>query len=335
MPHGLLRRSVRRWSATRQAPLVACIQSWELDHAQPKIASLSRLDSIRQYRNLGKTAAVLEEYLQAYAFRSIRDHLGLAPVPVPAPAPPPGAAEPQPLSIVVPLFCEEENVAYLRRTLDGLRVTLGPKYRLHLVLIDDCSTDTTWQKLQQHFGDQLDCTMYRHDQNKGVAAAILTGIDLAPTETVCSMDCDCSYDPGDLAQMVPLLENAEMVTASPYHPAGRVCNVPKWRLFLSRNLSRLYNVLLGERIHTYTSCFRVYRRQAVRGLRLQHGDFLGVAELLLRLRQSGGRVVEYPTRLECRLFGESKMKVLRTIRGHIGLMWEMARSPARNGSAAP
>jgi len=149
------------------------------------------------------------------------------------------------------------------------------------------------------------------------------------------MDCDCSYDPGELEKMIPMIAEADLVTASPYHPDGRVYNVPSWRLFLSRTLSAIYSQLLSSKIHTYTSCFRVYRKSAVDTLPIQQGGFLGVAELLIRLRLAGGRVVEYPTTLASRLFGESKMKVLRTIYKHLGLIGDLIRLRLRGDSGMP
>jgi dolichol-phosphate mannosyltransferase len=129
----------------------------------------------------------------------------------------------------------------------------------------------------------------------------------------------------DLQEMVPLLADADMVTASPYHPRGQVINVPRWRLFLSRGLSWIYRRVLGTSVHTWTSCFRVCRRDKFLDMQMQHGGFLGVAEMLVRLLRRGGRVREYPTILESRLLGASKMKTIRTIRGHLGLLWQVVR----------
>ena len=116
-----------------------------------------------------------------------------------------------------------------------------------------------------------------------------------------------------------------MVTASPYHPLGIVRNVPEWRLFLSKSLSRLYSAVLRERIFTYTSCCRVYRRSRMLPLELRNGGFLGTAEMLIRLKATGGRVAEVPATLESRLLGESKMKIARTIGGHLGLLAGLIR----------
>jgi dolichol-phosphate mannosyltransferase len=140
------------------------------------------------------------------------------------------------------------------------------------------------------------------------------------------MDCDCTYDPHELGRMIPLLtDDVDVVTASPYHPAGKVKNVPQWRLFLSKGLSRLYRLVLRQRLHTYTSCFRVYRRRATVGVTLQRGGFFGVTEMLGRLDLAGHRIVEYPTTLEARVLGRSKMKILQTIGGHLTLLAHFIR----------
>jgi dolichol-phosphate mannosyltransferase len=83
--------------------------------------------------------------------------------------------------------------------------------------------------------------------------------------------------------------------------------------------------LLGQDLRTWTSCFRLYRREAVVDLELSHKGFLGTAELLVRVLRRGGRVREHPCVLGVRKFGVSKMKILRTIAGHVGLLWQIWR----------
>ena len=121
--------------------------------------------------------------------------------------------------------------------------------------------------------------------------------------------------------MIPLLtEGVDLVTASPYHSLGGVRNVSAWRLSLSKSASAFYRLVLRQKLATYTSCFRVYRRSAILALPLREPGFLGITELLGRLDLSGGRILEYPTVLEVRVLGRSKMKVVRTIFGHLGLL---------------
>jgi hypothetical protein len=59
-------------------------------------------------------------------------------------------------------------------------------------------------------------------------------------------------------------------------------------------------------------------------VQLDNSGFLGVAEMLGKLDLGGSKIAEYPTTLEVRMIGRSKMKVLRTIAGHLGLLARLA-----------
>ncbi len=340
-PPSLVSRAIRRWLAQHDAPFVMYFRVWELDPEQPQIQTAPLHERVRHYRNLDKMAARLAYYLERYPVGGIASHLGLLdeqgrpPVAAPSasPTPPvrtagsasPGGDEPRtPVTVVVPCFNEEASLVYLSNTLTSVRAQLGARYELRFLFVDDASSDSTASLLERHFGAVPGCRVLRHDTNRGVAAAILTGIRAAETDVVCSMDCDCTYDPHELGRMIPLLvDGVDMVTASPYHPQGGVRNVPGWRLGLSRGASWLYRAVLPQALYTFTSCFRVYRRSAVADMELDEGGFLGVAEMLARLLLAGGSVVEYPTVLEVRLLGLSKMKAARGVIGHLGLLRRM------------
>ncbi|MFO7782000.1 MAG: glycosyltransferase family 2 protein, partial [Spirochaetia bacterium] len=198
--------------------------------------------------------------------------------------------------------------------------------RPHYILVDDKSTDDTVSLLRQTFTDPERYTIVELAENRGVSGAIHAGIDESSTDIVCSMDADCSYDPLELLRMIPLLENGTaLVTASPYHADGAVLGVPGWRLFLSRGLSGIYRIFLRHKLATYTSCFRVYRRSVAQRFRPEFGDFRGIVELLARMDMAGEGIREYPTTLQSRIFGFSKMKTLNTIRDHLRLLARMGR----------
>jgi hypothetical protein len=343
IPHDLIKDKVDYWHRNYPAPFVMYFHVWELDDKQPKINAPSILARIRHYRNLGKSAWVVQHYLQTYSFASVADYLG-----VPRQCPvttierdrlsnhktselsarlnaPTEQLIKQPVTIVIPFFNEEAVLPYFANTLDSVEADLGRTYNLTFVFVDDGSSDSTLQGLHQHFDQRANCKVLSHSSNRGVAAALLTGIRSAETEIVCSMDCDCTYDPHELRRLIPALtHDVDMVTGSPYHPQGAVVNVPSWRLSLSRSASFLYRCVLHQKLYTYTSCFRVYRRSAVADLPLKEGGFLGVAELLGRLDLKGSTIREYPATLEVRLLGSSKMKILRTILGHLKLLSRLA-----------
>jgi dolichol-phosphate mannosyltransferase len=229
------------------------------------------------------------------------------------------------LSVVVPMFNERDCVEFLITSLDGIGAALSQQYDLEFLLIDDGSTDETVELLRDATAGRSNYRIIEHGRNRGIAAAIQTGIRAARHEIVVSTDCDGSYDPMLIASMAPLLQSGvDLVTASPYHPQGRIENVPEWRLKLSRLASRLYACVCRHKLSCYTSCFRVYRRSTVAGIELENERFVGVAELMWKILDRGGRVVEHPALLRSRVAGQSKMRVIRATLGHLRLIGRIA-----------
>lgn len=367
-PPAFVKRAVQRWHEHTAQPFVMYFHVWELDPVQPRLSGLSHLTRIRHYRNLDKMSEMLEHYFKQYKFTSHAEYLDAQTELLPETcdekqiarvasssiylspdhassrssstatiqqqsrqaASVDNAAGGVPFSVVVPCYNEETTLGYLAKTLQSVERELQPEYNAHFIFVNDASTDRTLETLNELFGAKENCTILNHEGNQGVAAAIKTGIKRAATEIVCSLDCDCTYDPHELRNMLPLLtDDVAMVTASPYHPQGGVRNVPQWRLGLSKVSSRLYRQVLRQKLHTYTSCFRVYRRSRMMDLRGEERGFLGVAEMLGELDLAGGKIVEHPAILEVRLFGQSKMKVLKTIGGHLRLLAKLSARRVR------
>ena len=337
IPYTLMRHAVRSWHERTSEPFVFYFHVWELDPEQPRISAASSYNRIRHYRKLDKMEWIINENLELYNCVGVADHLGLKSE-TPAIAGGANTAASQrkvkphssagnsesrtPVTIVIPCYNEQESLPYLANTLRAVEANLSDNgYKTNVIFVDDSSKDETFAVLHELFGKQKNVRILQHETNKGVAAGIMAGIRAAKTDIVCSMDCDCTYDPHELVNMLPLMqENVDLVTASPYHKDGGVRNVPGWRLFLSRGASFLYRRVLRSKLDTYTSCFRVYRRSSFAGLDLRESGFLGVAEMLGRVDLSGGKIVEFPAVLEVRLFGISKMKTAKTILGHLNLL---------------
>ncbi len=338
-PRWLMFPAYERWIRKAESPFVLYFHPWEIEADQPHVSAIGGLARLRQYRNLGILRELLPEYLSKSGFTSARDCLGLAAEPAesltqrnpdlsPADRKTPASVVPlearTAVTVVVPCRNEVDSLPYLKKSLEELERAASDRCDLHFILVDDCSTDRTAELLQEAFGGSGNCRIIVHAENHGVAGAIRTGVEAARTEVVCSMDADCSYDPLELLEMIPLLTPpVSMVTASPYHPKGFVVGVPPWRLFLSRGLSGIYSLILRNRLSTYTSCFRVARRSAVVNQRQTYGDFRGIVEVLARMDMQGAVIREYPTTLQCRVFGSSKMKIVRTILGHVGLLADL------------
>jgi polysaccharide deacetylase family protein (PEP-CTERM system associated) len=339
IPYTLMRRAVSEWHETQDEPFVFYFHVWELDPEQPRISAASAYNRVRHYRKLDKMEWILKENIQKYdfcdaaEFLGLKDELRITNYELQKPAQEtedqkPKTKNQKPATIVIPCYNEEASLPYLANTLRSVEGNLAENgFQASFIFVDDASKDATLEKLNELFGGRENVKIVRHETNQGVAAGIMTGLREAKTEIVCSMDCDCTYDPHELVKMLPLLtENVDLVTASPYHRDGGVRNVPEWRLFLSKGASWLYRRALRAKLATYTSCFRVYRRSSFVDLQLQEKGFLGVAEMLGRLDLNGGKIVEYPAILEVRLFGFSKMKTARTIFGHLKLLSRLSKA---------
>jgi glycosyltransferase involved in cell wall biosynthesis len=225
------------------------------------------------------------------------------------------------LTVVVPLFNEAESMERLRAELARLETALAGKYATEFLLVDDGSTDETWAVIQRLFAGNEQVRPVRHALNRGLAAALATGIAEAKTPIVASIDADCTYEPVQLVALLARLDDdVDMVVASPYHPLGEVVGVPAWRVAISKLASRLYRLVLRNQLHTYTSCFRVYRRSSVVNLPQARGGFVGVVEMLWELDRRGGTIVECPAVLTVRKAGQSKMRILATALGHLRLL---------------
>jgi polysaccharide deacetylase family protein (PEP-CTERM system associated) len=350
LPQAFVRQAIADWVATAPTPLVFYFHVWELDPDQPRISGMPMLERMRQYRNLSVMPERISAYLQQYTFGSIAEYLKLGPAPavdrrpaessdVPTATEPDEAAAdaaatvpasvvrpPQtPVSIVVPCFNEEPVLGYLANTLDSFARTVCDRYDVSYIFVDDGSTDRTWQRLHQLFGQRPDSTLLRHARNRGIAAAVLTGIRHSRTEIVCCIDADGTFDPHQLPEMIPLLKpGVDVVTSTCFGQSGRVQNVPAWRLALSRGATVLYRLVLRNKLSHYTSCFRVYRRQSVIDITLADQRYVGITEILARMDLRGSKIVEFPATLEVRVLGRSKMKILRTIGGHLQLLARLA-----------
>ena len=227
------------------------------------------------------------------------------------------------LTIVVPCYNEAENVPKIQTEFFPVVAELAKTYLLEVIFVDDGSTDETWQALTDTFGGysnelQLSVRFERHKVNRGLGAALRTGLAAARGEVVVTTDSDGTYKFSEIPALLSYLTpDVDIVTASPYHPAGSVAGVPAYRLILSRGSSTIYRLLIDWRVHTYTCLFRAYRRKVIEHVSFESDGYLAGTELLVNAMLMGYRLAEYPTVLHSRVFGASKTRLVRTILAHL------------------
>lgn len=225
------------------------------------------------------------------------------------------------LSIVIPCFNEVENIPKMKDELLPVLVGLAEQYSIQVVFVDDGSSDGTLDAFKETFSSSsppnIEFTYLQHTINLGLGAAMRTGLAACQGNLIITTDSDGTYRFSSMVGMLKYLENADIVTASPYHPDGDVVGVPEYRLVLSRGSSMIYRLLVQWDIHTYTCLFRAYRREVIDSISFESNGFLAVTELLVKSRLKGFRVVEFPAVLYRRVFGVSKVKLMRTILDHL------------------
>ncbi|MBI5001010.1 MAG: glycosyltransferase family 2 protein [Euryarchaeota archaeon] len=222
------------------------------------------------------------------------------------------------LSIIIPCFNEELGLPNLFDKLAPTLSELGTINDLEVIFIDDGSTDRTYSILESECNNDPRMRVVKHERNRGIGAAVRTGFSSARGDILVATDSDCTYPVKEIPRMLELLDDGcDIVTASPYHPDGNVMNVPNYRLFLSKGVTRLYNLVLRTHIHTYTAMFRAYKRKVIEEVNFESDSFIAMVEILARAVSKGFVVKEMPTTLYSRVYGTSKMKMMKVIWGHM------------------
>ena len=224
-----------------------------------------------------------------------------------------------PVTVIVPCYNEEAGLPFLLERLRKMRAHGADDWSF--LFVDDGSSDGTFGALLRAAQNEHWIEVVRHPENLGLGAALRTGFDQARSPIVCSIDSDCTYPPEKLPELAALVDDgAQIVTASAWHPDSASAEGSAIRLWLSRMVSGLYKLLIGQDVYTFTCLFRAYRTDSIRRIRFRSSGFAAVAEIMLRAMLTGFVVREVPMRLESRRFGESKLKVGDAIMAHVRLL---------------
>ena len=224
-----------------------------------------------------------------------------------------------PVTVIVPCYNEEAGLPSLLARLRRMRARGAGDWTF--LFVDDGSSDATFAALLRAANDEPWIEVVRHHENLGLGAALRTGFAHARSPIVCTIDSDCTYPPEKLPELAVIArDGAEIVTASAWHPESAAAEGSQLRLQLSRLVSGIYKLLIGQDVYTFTCLFRAYRKEALQRIRFRSNGFAAVAEIMLRAMLSGFIVKEVPMRLESRQFGESKLKIGDAIIAHVRLL---------------
>jgi dolichol-phosphate mannosyltransferase len=230
------------------------------------------------------------------------------------------------LSIIVPCYNEEKGIGHLHNQLVPVLNTLQEAWNLELIFVDDGSVDNTHQLLHEKFSSLEYVKIIKHEVNMNLGGAMRTGFSHATGDVIVTMDSDCTYHPQQIPELLSHLdEDTDIVAASPYHPMGKVENVPSYRLLLSKGICQIYRTLTGSDIHTFTALFRAQKRHIIDNVPFESNNFLATAETLIYAMNKGYKVKEYPTTLSVRQYGVSKMRLFGVIKSHLSFVFKLTK----------
>ncbi len=209
------------------------------------------------------------------------------------------------LSIVIPIYNEEENIQILHEKLKEVLDPLEKEYEI--LFVDDGSTDRTLSILEEIQARDKHVVVLSLRRNFGQTAAFAAGFDFARGDVIVTMDGDLQNDPADIPKLLELIKGNDLVSG--------------WRKkrkdpFFTRRLPSiaanwLISKVTGVKLHDYGCSLKAYRRDVIKNLKL-YGEmhrFIPAVASWYGVRIAEVETVHYP-----RLRGKSKYGISRTIK---------------------
>ncbi len=215
------------------------------------------------------------------------------------------------ISIVIPIFNEEGSLQQLHGEINSALADLN--LETELLLVDDGSTDSSWEQILQIGAADPRVRGIRFRRNFGKAAALDAGFAAAKGEVVITLDGDLQDSPAEIPRMLAKLEEGhDLVNGwkkerfDPWH-----------KVFTSRVFNGLIRIVSGLRLHDHNCGLKCYRIEVIREIRI-YGELYRFITLLAHAR--GFRVTEIEVKHRPRLYGKSKYGAGRFIKGLLDLL---------------
>ena len=219
---------------------------------------------------------------------------------------------PDMLSIIIPLYNEEDNIEPLYAKLDTVLGSLGHPYEV--ILVNDGSTDDTRGRIDAVAGRDERVRVVHLRRNFGQTPAMMAGIDAARGDILIPMDGDLQNDPADIPKLLAKLDEGYDVVSG--WRKDRKDN-PIKRNLPSRMANALISFISGVHLHDYGCSLKAYRRDIIKGVKL-YGEMHRF--IPIHAAWQGARVTEVSVTHHPRIHGASKYGIERTLKVILDLM---------------
>jgi len=233
------------------------------------------------------------------------------------------------LSIVLPAFNEEGSIERAVREAAAGALKITPDYEV--VAVNDGSRDGTGvilTRLAGEMGGRL--RVIEHPVNLGYGVALRDGFRASRGRLVFYTDSDNQFDLGELADLIPLMEDHDVVLGY------RLDRKDPWlRKFVSGGFNHLSSLAFGMRVRDLNCSFKLFAGEVIRGLPLDSRDFFIDTEIVARIHRGGFRYVQRGVRHYPRTAGRSTVRPSDVPRTLVSLVRMWFRLRARPGGATP
>ncbi len=215
------------------------------------------------------------------------------------------------LSVVIPCYNESKNLA---RIVEAVHSTLSCRMQIELLIVDDCSTDGSYDIAQKIAESNSVVKVLRHEKNMGKGAALRTGFMAATGDFVCIQDADLEYDPRDYLKMLePLCDNrADVVFGSRYLQQHERRVLRWWHTMMNKFLTLFSNIMSDMALTDMETCYKLFRVEVIREIspKLVENRFgfepECVAYVAKGMRKYGWKIAECAISYRPRTFKEGK-----------------------------
>jgi glycosyltransferase involved in cell wall biosynthesis len=210
------------------------------------------------------------------------------------------------LSVIIPVFNEEENIVPLVERLFAVLATLGKRFEV--IAVNDGSRDGSLLRLREQAALRPELRVVDFRRNYGQTAAMMAGIDHAAGDVILSIDADLQNDPADIPRLLAKLDEGCDVVSG-WRTERKDAAVR--RNLVSRVANRVISWLSGVELHDYGCTLKAYRADVIKGVRL-YGEMHRFIPIFATWM--GAKVVEIPVAHYPRRSGRSKYGLERVVK---------------------
>lgn len=209
------------------------------------------------------------------------------------------------LSIVIPLFNEEESVDKLVAKI--LEAASRFDFTYEIILVDDGSTDDTWKIIEQLKETVSHLRGIKFRRNYGQTSAMVAGFEHSLGEIIVTMDGDLQNDPSDIPMLLDKMKEGYDIVSG-----WRKNRKDHWsRVFPSRVANWIISISTGVRLHDYGCSLKAYRSKCVKSINA-YGEMHRFFPVLVSM--TGARITEIVVNHHPRKYGKSKYGFSRILK---------------------